>query len=94
MARRTLWTCLVLGGLGLALSACEAVVGDFEARSCDPDPPASCADLGDADGQRLGCCDGPAETVWYCVDGGLRELPCGDLTCDYDPDREIMACVE
>lgn len=75
-------------------AGCETMVGDYAAGACDPDPPAACADLGDSDAQHIGCCDEKAVTVWFCADGGLYHLDCGDLTCDYNPDVEAMACVE
>ncbi len=87
-------TLLLLGAISVLFLSCEAVVGDFEARPCDPDPPASCADLGDAEAQEVGCCDGDAATVWFCQGGVLASVPCGERTCDYDPDQGLMACVE
>ena len=77
------------------LAGCEAVVGDFEVRSCEPDPPTSCADLGDADEQLVGCCNGDATVVYFCESGPLESRTCsGDLTCDYNPDIDAMGCVE
>ena len=84
----------ILMAMALPALSCEAVVGDFEARPCDPDPPASCADLGDAEAQAVGCCDGDAATVWFCEGGQLASVPCGESICDWDPDRGLMACVE
>jgi hypothetical protein len=84
----------ILAAAAFAALSCEAVVGDFEARPCDPDPPASCADLGDAEAQAVGCCDGAAAHVWFCEGGQLASVPCGTGTCDYDPARGLMACVE
>lgn len=78
----------------VALAGCEAIVGDYEVRSCEPDVPQSCADLGDADAQFVGCCDANAETVYFCEGGQLESRACGELTCDFNPDIDAMGCVE
>ena len=78
----------------LGLAACEAIVEDFEISPCQPDPPQSCADLGDEAAQARGCCDRAAATVWYCEDGVLEHDDCGAGTCDYDIAIQGMACVD
>ncbi|MDD5306211.1 MAG: hypothetical protein PHU25_02710 [Deltaproteobacteria bacterium] len=76
------------------VAACEAVIEDYEVKTCDPDPPASCADLGDTDAERVGCCTDGAKAVWWCEGGALKSLDCGELTCDYDTKLKTMACVD
>ena len=94
MSTRSRWVWVFALVAWPVLAGCEAVVGDFSAEPCDPDPPGSCADLGDTDDQRRGCCDGEAAAVYYCSDGALRTVDCGSGSCDYDPDRDVMACME
>ena len=82
--------CLLNGG-------CEAVVGDFKVSSCDPEIPKVCADLGDEEDQRIGCCSEDALTIYYCgKSGAITSTRCGDSgrVCDYDPEKDFMACVE
>jgi hypothetical protein len=79
--------------LMLFLAGCEMIVEDFETRSCNPDPPTSCEDLGDENQQKTGCCTPDADAVWYCEDGVLETTACGELDCDFDPNLEAMACV-
>ena len=74
--------------------SCSAIVEDFETAPCDPDPPQTCADLGDAEAQILGCCNEAATKVYYCEGGTLQTVDCNDLTCDYEPDQEIMPSVD
>jgi hypothetical protein len=83
----------------LALAAiscgCELATGEFDAKGCEPDPPAACADIGDSKGaQRQGCCASKTDTLYFCGDGGLVAQACGDLSCDYDPAQDAMACVK
>ena len=81
---------------GLTLLGCEAVIGDFEAGGCPVDPPTNCADIGEEMAQ-VGCCSGDGTVVYFCTaDGRLGSTSCEaqDLTFDYDPDQEIMTCVE
>ncbi len=76
------------------VAACEAVVGDFEVESCDPDTPTVCTDLGDETAQVMGCCSSNASKVWWCENGEIRSQDCNDFNCDYDPDQKKNTCVE
>jgi len=76
-----------------ALAGCEAIVEDFEAKGCPTDDPQTCADLGDEQAGKRGCCSNSEEVVWFCENGALVKEKCSDV-CDYDPDFEIMTCVQ
>ena len=81
--------------LGLLLTAgCEAIVEEYDVNPCNPEEPKSCADLGDTDAQRIGCCSSEGDAFYYCNNGVVSLVSCGEKTCDYDPSKDIMTCVE
>lgn len=95
MTQATTWISLLAICTALLGGGCEAIIDDFEAGGCPVDPPQTCADIGEEMAE-VGCCSGDSSVVYFCSSGVLGSTSCAaqDLTCDFDPDQEIMTCVQ